>query len=173
MYSGHQTKTIVDVTGTRESNASDPPSVTHSTRSVSLPYAYVIRRHAPYSLQFAAHVWHTLWHGRRSVGLGKGSLGRTKGVHGELGWLVHVYQGLRFLHQNTALVVDPLVLPQPDLQSPHGGCTIALRDTQCLRDWRLGLEPMLGGLVIGGNVSLGTLSLPNATALWLGYANAL
>jgi hypothetical protein len=160
VYSGYQSKTIVDVTRTRESNASDPPSVTPGTRSVSPPYAYVIRRHAPYSLQFAAHVWHTLWHGRRSVGLGKGSLGRTKGVHGGLGWLVHVYQGLRFLHQNTTLVVDPPDIGVAKYQSPHGGCMIALGDAQCLRDWRLGLEPMLGGLVIGGNVSLGTLSLP-------------
>ena len=50
-----------------------------------MPYAYVIRRHTPYLLQFARRVWHIVWHAKRSVGLGKGSLGRTKGVHGGLG----------------------------------------------------------------------------------------
>ena len=32
------------------------------------------------------------------------SPGRTDGVHGGSGWLVHVYQGLSFLHQNTISV---------------------------------------------------------------------
>ena len=137
MYSGHQTKTIVGVTETRESNATRSPRRTIGTRAAACRNAYVIRRHTPYLLQFARRVWHIVWHAKRSVGPRKGSLGRTKGVHGGIGWLVHVYQGLRFLHQNTTLVVDPPDIGVAKYQSPHGGCTIALRDTQCLRDWRL------------------------------------